>query len=179
MSRLSMWYIFKFWQISFFDYNWRWFIFWEQNSMKVVFPKHIKKWLIAGMSFSIGPITLSIIQLFIMAIGIAAGLGIFNAVSKNGSKAMGIIIGLPVIIIFLVIAFFKISELTLLPFAAKLIRNNFFDTTKKFQTNHVKPNPLQLMLKKISLHEKKQAITQKERHMNKDLLDKIKGGWLL
>jgi hypothetical protein len=36
--------------------------------MKAVFPKNIKKGLLAGLTFSIGPLTISIVQLFILAI---------------------------------------------------------------------------------------------------------------
>jgi hypothetical protein len=48
---------------------------------------------------------------------------------------------------FLVIAFFKISELSLLPFIAKLWRNRFLDTTKKTQTNDNKIDPLEILVK--------------------------------
>jgi hypothetical protein len=46
--------------------------------MKAVFPKNIKKGLLAGLTFPIGPITISIIQLFILAIGIALALVVFS-----------------------------------------------------------------------------------------------------
>jgi hypothetical protein len=39
--------------------------------MKVVYPKHIQKGMLAGMTFQIGPISLSIVQLFVVAIGVA------------------------------------------------------------------------------------------------------------
>jgi hypothetical protein len=51
--------------------------------MKVVYPKNIKKGLFAGMTFSIGPLTISIIQMFIMAIGVALALAAFNAFAKS------------------------------------------------------------------------------------------------
>lgn len=141
--------------------------------MKVVFPKHIQKGMLAGMSFSIGPITLSIIQLFLIAIWVAAGFGVFNTVSKSGSKAMWIIAGVPIIAIFLIIAFFKVSELWLVPFIAKMVRNNFFDTSKKFQTNYERFNPITIMIQKTKIKEKKQAVQRKEEINTDDLVGKL------
>ena len=149
--------------------------------MKVVFPKNIQKGIIAGMTFNIGPLTLSIIQLFIVAGGLWAGVGIFNAVMKSGWKALGVIAALPVVWIFMAIAFFKISELSLLAFIAKKVRNNFFDTTKKYQVNYEKINPFQVLLKSISIdNSKKRSFEQKEQtNVGGDLLDRIEGGGLL
>jgi hypothetical protein len=48
---------------------------------------------------------------------------------------------------FLVVAFWNISELTLIPFIAKMYRNRFLDTTKKLQTNDAKIDPLQVKIK--------------------------------
>gem|GEM_PF-5268029 len=39
------------------------------------------------MSFQVGPFTISIIQLFILALGIALSLGVFNALGQE-SKAV-------------------------------------------------------------------------------------------
>jgi len=46
--------------------------------MKVVYPKNIKRGLLAGMTFSIGPLSVSIVQLFILALGVAFALAAFN-----------------------------------------------------------------------------------------------------
>jgi len=149
--------------------------------MKVVFPKNIKKGIIAGMTFNIGPITLSIVQLFIVAGGIGAGVGVFNAVMKSGWKAMGVLAAIPIVLLFLTVAFFKISEMSLLAFIAKKVRNNFFDTTKKYQVNYEKINPFQVLLKSISIgNSKKRSFEQKEQvNVAGDLLDRIEGGGLL
>jgi len=151
--------------------------------MKVVFPKNIQRGILAGMTFQIGPISLSIIQLFILAIGIGAGMWIFNKVSQSGSKAAGIIFALPIIIIFFVIAFFQVSELKLLAFISKKIRTNFFDTTIKYQINYSKISPFNILLHKIkatttnSLN--KNNIEQKNNKINSELLDQIKTGGLI
>lgn len=127
------------------------------------------------MTFNIGPITLSIIQLFVVAIGAAAALGVFNAVQKAGSKAVAVIVALPVLGLFLMVAFFKVSELGMLAFIAKLARNNFFDTTRKFQTNYDRVNPFQILVKKIGMdNTEKKAFEQKEQmKIQQDLVEKI------
>jgi len=143
--------------------------------MKVVFPKNIKKWIIAGMSFNIGPITLSIIQLFLVAIGVAAGLGVFNAVQKSGSKVAAAIVAIPVLGLFLIMAFFKVSELGLVAFVAKLFRNKFFDTTKKYQVNFDRVDPFDILLKSIGIDNKEaKSFEQKEqKNVGSDLLNQI------
>jgi len=149
--------------------------------MRVVFPKHIQRWILAGMSFSIGPLTLSIVQLFVVAIGIAAGLWIFNAISKSWSKALAAIVALPILIIFLVVAFFKVSELGLLPFMGKFIANNFFDTNKKFQVNFPRLSETQIVIARAKLDKNKKRVIEqkKDRELGKEMLDKIESGGLL
>lgn len=56
--------------------------------------------------------------------------------------------GLPVLLLFIFIAFFKVSELTLVPYLAKLIRTYFLDSAEKFQVNYPKDNPVDLVIKK-------------------------------
>ena len=79
--------------------------------MKVVYPKNIKRGLLAGMTFSIGPLNISVVQLFLLALGVAMALAAFNGFSKSGSKALGLFVAIIIIIIFIVIAFFKVSEM--------------------------------------------------------------------
>ena len=94
--------------------------------MKAVFPKNIKKGFLAGMNFAIGPFNVSIIQLFILAIGVAIAFVVFNKFAQS-SKAAAVIFAILVFLIFVVIAFFEVSELNLLSFIMKFIQNNFFD----------------------------------------------------
>lgn len=147
--------------------------------MKVVYPKHIQKGMLAGMSFQIGPINLSLVQLFVVAVGVAAAMGIFNTFSKSGGKFVGIVLAICVLLIFIVIAFFKISELSLIPFIAKLIRNNFFDARRKFQVNYVRTDPIKLLIKKYKTEEEKQIIERKENTLSKETLSKMGSGGLL
>lgn len=74
---------------------------------------------------------------------------IWNTIVKWGwSKITASVIAAPVIGIFLFVAFFKMSELSLVPFLAKIWRNKFLDTTKKFQANTTtKTNATDIMIK--------------------------------
>lgn len=146
--------------------------------MKVVYPKNIKKWLLAWLTFQIGPISLSIIQLFLLAIGVAAAMWAFNAFRRT-SQAFGIAIAVVILIIFIIIAFFNISELGLIAFIAKMVRNNFFDTTKKFQINYEKHNPTEIKIKEVRSEEEKAVIESKESGFDKEKLKDIERGWLI
>lgn len=125
------------------------------------------------MTFQIGPISISIIQLFLLATGIGLALVAFNAVSKSSGKGLATMVAIPILAIFLIIAFFKISELSLLPYIAKVIRNVFFDITKKFQINYTKNNPTDVLIKKIRETEKKQKIEQKQNKFDKQMVEDI------
>jgi hypothetical protein len=62
---------------------------------------------------------------------------------------------------FFVIAFFKVSELTLVPYLAKIWRNRGLDTTKKTQTNDAKIDPLEILIK--SSHAKYEDLEKQEK----------------
>jgi hypothetical protein len=53
-----------------------------------------------------------------------------------------------IFLIFLVIAFFNQSELSLLAFIAKKVRDSFFDVQKKFQVNYTKDSPTEIVIAK-------------------------------
>ncbi|MCX6825335.1 MAG: hypothetical protein NTY80_03855 [candidate division SR1 bacterium] len=141
--------------------------------MKVVYPKNIKRGLLAGMSFTIGPLNISIVQMFILALGVALALAAFNGLSKSGSKILGAFVAIIIIIIFIIVAFFNVSELGLLAYLAKLIRNGFFDTKKKFQVNYEKKNPLDIVIQEAKTEEEKQIIEQKEKGFDQKHLTDI------
>lgn len=131
------------------------------------------------MSFQVWPFTISIIQLFILALGIALSLGIFNAVWQE-SKAVGIVFAIPVLIIFIIIAFFEVSELPLIPFLAKIAKTYFFDATKKFQVNYERIDPTTVAIKESASNEKVQVINYKtESDVDKKTLEWIENGGLL
>jgi hypothetical protein len=128
--------------------------------MKVFVPRNIEKgWF--NMNFQIGPLSVSLVQLVIVAMGSWVGLMTWNTVVKTGwSKWVATVMAIGIIIPFLVIAFFKVSELWLLPFLAKIYRNRFLDTTKKMQTNDTKIDPLDVLIK--SSHATYEKIQKKE-----------------
>jgi ABC-type polysaccharide transport system permease subunit len=148
--------------------------------MKVVFPKHIKKGIFATMSFNIWPLTISVIQLFILAMGIAISLAIFNQASASGSKMVWLVVALPVFLLFVIIAFFQISELSLIPFIAKLIRTYFFDTTRKYQVNFDRADEVDILLKESHVGDQKDVISYKTKEVvDPKVLEQIEKGWLL
>lgn len=114
-----------------------------------------------------------------MAVWIAISLAVFNGISKSGSKALWIFFAVLILIIFIVITFFKISELTLIPFVAKIVRNKFFDTNKKFQVNYEKANPLDIMIWESKSEIETANIEKKVNTINKDMINKIEKWGLL
>ena len=115
--------------------------------MKVFVPRNIDKWWF-NMNFQIWPISVSLVQLVIVALWSGAALLTRNTIMKNGWwKPQATFMAIVILIPFLVVAFWNISELTLIPFIAKMYRNRFLDTTKKLQTNDAKIDPLQVKIK--------------------------------
>ena len=145
--------------------------------MKDVFPKNIQKGILAGMNFNIWPFTVSVFQLFILAIGIAIAFVVFNQFAQS-SKAVGIFFAVLIFLIFAVIAFFKISELNLLAFIVKFIQNQFFDTTQKYQTNYTKNDKMAILLEKSKHQNTKQKIEYKT-WIELENIDKLDTSWLL
>lgn len=124
------------------------------------------------MTFSIGPLNLSIVQLFVVGIGVAAAMAIFNTFSKSGGKAIGILFAIITLLIFVFIAFFKMSELSLIPFIAKIIRNNFLDSPRKFQVNYEKQDPLKIAIRRNKSTDKEQTVfKQKDKHFDKEIVN--------
>lgn len=145
--------------------------------MKAVFPKNIKKWLLSGLNFSLGPITISIIQLFILAIGVAIALIVFSRFSQT-SKVAATFFAILILLFFVLIAFFNISELNIVAFLAKVIQNHFFDTTEKYQTVFPKNSKTDLLIQKFKIENTKQKIDYKTK-LEIENVDKIDTSGLL
>lgn len=145
--------------------------------MKAVFPKNIQKGLLSGLNFSIGPLTISLVQLFILAIGIAIALIVFSRFSQT-SKVAWIFFAVLIVLFFVLIAFFKVSELNIVAFLAKVIQNHFFDSTKKYQTTFNKVNKIDLMIEKFKIQNSKQKIDYKT-ELNLEGIDKLEKSGLL
>ena len=150
--------------------------------MKVLFPRHIKKWLLSGMTFTIGPITVSIVQLFVLALGVAGSFAIANYLIKGGNnKFVAIAAAAPFTLIACAIAFFEVSEMGLLEFLAKMARTHFFDTTTKYQVNSPQIDKTDLLIKQNHSDEQTQKITFKTQKglLSDDTDDKIRDSGLL
>lgn len=130
--------------------------------MRVFVPRHISWWMF-NMNLSIGPLTISMIQLAILAFGAVICLLLWQWLSSSWIDwVAAFVIILPVIIIFIVITFFKISELALLPFIAKLLRTYFFDEVRKFQTWKKIVDPQKVLLLRIKQSKPEQIVTTKK-----------------
>jgi len=149
--------------------------------MKVTFPKNIKKWILSWMSLNVWPISITIVQLFLIALWVWLALATFSAVSKTSTKAAGLLFAIPVLIIFIVIAFFKVSEMWILEYISKLVRNKFFDVQKKYQENFEKQNATEITIKEAEQTEQTQIIEQKIEDKNKEqnMIDEIEKWWLI
>lgn len=145
--------------------------------MKAVFPKNIKKWLIANLTLTVGPVSVSIVQLFILALGVVWAFFVFNQFQKT-SRVVWVTAAILVFLIFLVIAFFRISEMNLLQFIVKFIQSHFIDTPEKYQTNYEKASKLEILLEKSRSEQWKQKIEYKTT-ISLDGVDTLEKSWLL
>ncbi len=141
--------------------------------MKIFIPRNIS-WGWLNMSVTIGPATISVVQLMILAIGLWATLWVWNTLYKGGtSRGVAFAIALPIFLLCVFIAFFKQSELTLIPFIAKMIRTYFLDTTQKWQVNRDRPDPKAIALAKSRKEDQQQIIEQKDLVMDQHSLETL------
>lgn len=146
--------------------------------MKVMFPQHIKKWFFSGVAISVMWFSISFIQLIILAVGAVFALWTFSSFSNSGAKWLWIIFAGIIFWIFLFIAFFNISELNLLAFIAKKIKDTFLDVPRKFQVNYSKSNPTEIVIAKSKQEKWKKRIEIKE-ELDLSKLDEIEKWWVL
>lgn len=145
--------------------------------MKAVFPKNIQKGILAWLTLNVGPISVSLVQIFILAIGTAGAFMAFNQF-QNTNRVIWVVAAVFVFLIFLVIAFFKISEMNLLEFIIKFIQSNFIDTSQKYQTNYKKNSSLDIQIQKSKAEQWKQKIEYKT-GISLEGIDKLDSSWLL
>lgn len=150
--------------------------------MKVTFPKNIRKWFLSGFSFNIWPFSVSIIQLIIVAMWVWLALAAFNAGQKAGSKVAWTVMAVIIVVIVLFVTFFKVSEMNVIQFTAKKIKENFFDVTKKFQSNSEKLDWIEVALKEWEIKDqqaKTQVVEQKKEPEVEEIFEKIKNDELV
>ena len=146
--------------------------------MKVMFPQHIQKWFFSGVAFSIMGFSVNFIQLIILAIWTVFALWAFSTFSNSDAKWVGIVFAIIIFFIFAFIAFFKVSELNLLAFIAKKIKDNFLDVPKKFQMNYPRINPTEITISKSKQEKWKKRIEIKE-DIDIAKINEIEKWWIL
>ena len=75
--------------------------------------------------------------------------------------------------IFVLIAFFKFSELSLIPFIAKLISTNILDEPRKTQLNFCRTDPMEVKIKILKSWESQQILETKKNVIEKDKIDQL------
>ncbi len=143
-----------------------------------MFPQHIKKWFFSGVAFSVMGFSISFIQLIVLAVGIVFALWVFSTFNNANAKGTWLVLAVIIFLIFVVIAFFQISELNLLAFIAKKIKDNFLDVQKKFQVNYAKHNPTEITIAKAKQEKWKQRIEIKE-WFDSTKVTEIEKWWIL
>ena len=143
--------------------------------MKVTFPKNIKKGFFSGFTLNIWPLTISVLQLLLVAVWVGLAVVAFNAGQKAWNRAVGAAFAVIILILDLFVTFFKVSEMNIIQLLAKKIRENFFDVTKKYQSNAEKMDPIEISLKEWATQEvKQQVVEQKQEPEVEDIIKNIK-----
>lgn len=143
-----------------------------------MFPQNIKKWFFSWVAFSIAGFSINFIQLIVLAIWVVCALWVFSWFSNSGAKWVGLIFAIIIFLIFVVIAFFNISELNLPAFIAKKIKDNFLDVPKKFQMNYDKMDPIEIIIAKSRQEKWKQRIEIKQ-WFDSSKVTELEKWWLL
>jgi len=141
--------------------------------MKIIVPKHVEAWLF-DMWVDLWPFRLKMWQLFLVAIGVSITFWIAQSLMKHWMwKIPAFIIASPGLLIMLFIAFFRKSELAIIPFLLKIIRTYILNTPRVFQRNSIVPPQRQIKLHfaKLNKWEEKTIVKKdlKEEDLEKDL----------
>lgn len=111
-----------------------------------------------------------------LAVGVGVTLALANAFIRNGmGQILAFLLALPFFVICVVIAFFKYSELRIHEFVAKMIKTHFLDTTKKYQINYAKIDPVTIALALSKKVDREVVIKQKDLLIDNEKLDKLRG----
>lgn len=141
--------------------------------MKIFIPRNISGgWF--NMSVTIWPASISVVQLLIVALWIGLSLGVWNNLTTNGvERIVAFFMVLPILLIFVFIAFFKYSELSLIPFLAKMVKTYFLDTTSKFQVTWNKPDPVAIAYAHIKKVDQDVTVAKKNLELDDERLGKL------
>ncbi len=142
--------------------------------MRIFIPKNIE-WGLFNMNIQLWPFNITMIQLFIIAWWSALTLSIWQSLVKHGlDKITALIFVSPIVLLTLFIAFFKISELSLIPFISKLLRTYFFDTPTKRYTIFKEVDPLEVKIHLLKSQDNTKKIEEKDLKLEKEKLEKLK-----
>jgi hypothetical protein len=92
---------------------------------------------------------------------------------------MGIVLAVPLFLIFVVVAFFEISEMNLVHFLSKMVKTYVLDTPKKFQLNYTRIDPQDVMIKRRKSQDNKKTIDIKQNVMDDRLVKQLQKKGLL
>lgn len=143
-----------------------------------MFPQHIQKWFFSWVAFSVMGFSISFIQLVILAIWVVFALWVFSTFNNSDAKWVWVVFAIIIFCIFAFVAFFKYSELNLLAFIAKKIKDNFLDVPKKFQMNYPRINPTEVTISKSRQEKWKKRIEIKE-ELDVSKINEIEKWWIL
>ena len=92
----------------------------------------------------------------------------FNSAQKAWSKSAWIFFAVLILIFVWFVTFFKVSEMNIVQLVAKKIKENFFDVTRKFQSNNEKLDPVKISLKEWEIQEAKQQVVEQKQEPEVD-----------
>ena len=123
--------------------------------------------------------SVSFIQLIVLAIWAVFALWTFSAFNNSGSKWVWFVLASPLVFIHtLNFSFFNVSELNLVAFIAKKIKDNFLDVSKRFQMNYTRIDPTEVIIAKSKQEKWKQKIEIKE-WLDVSKVSEIEKWWIL
>ena len=146
--------------------------------MKAVFPKNIKKGLLSGLNFPIGPITISIVQLFILAIGIAIALIVFSRFSQTSKVAASFFAIFDFFLFSLSLLFLIFQNWILSHFLLRVSKIISLILHKNTRPTLAKPAKQTFSYKKFKIENNKQKIDYKTK-LELENIDKIDSSGLL
>ncbi len=133
--------------------------------MKIFVPQHIE-WNFLTSYIRVWPFEVRLRQFLVILGGATLGGVVYSKFAQDpAGKTVWTIFGWIIFLIFLFIALFNISELSLIPFVVKKIKDNFLDTTKKYQVSYPKIDEIDLAISEAKLLKKdtdKSRPTKKE-----------------
>ena len=119
--------------------------------MKIFVPQHIE-WNFLTSYIRVWPFELKLWQFLVILMGATLGWVVYSKFARDpAGKTMGMILGWVIFLIFLFIALFNVSQLSLIPFVVKKIKDNFLDTTKKYQVTYPKIDEIDLAISEAKL----------------------------